>query len=479
MTQNSNDKTKVSTYKPWLKQPLLLLFFAFHLFSTSSVVAAQTQNATFAEAMKQIESGQWQQAELTLKAILAKNNQQHRARLELGLVYIQLGKREQALSAFNIILNEPTVPENVKQNIHQIILETQADLPQSTAAEASPMETVSISESSVKHRFSGAISLSSGYDDNVRYSSSDYFLEDEPQLDGIFLNLGNDEIVYIAPDGFVYDIDGNLLFENDGFIDLGGRDRDNIFTEGKFTLKHQYQLKNGWHWHNEVIVHATENVEHGLYDKQQLRIETGLEDQISDAWKWSIVAHHRHLKRDGQSQIRATGIEPELTYYSTFGSWTLGFEWMSRDYEDSVIVTGDIESLYYGFESNIRALSGKWSKLFFDNSLLLFTQVELSDNNASDGFDYKGTRITVAAAYDFNERWNLLLSASDFKQDYSEVSDFPLDDNSSTFRGKLSYQYSNKTELFLSGERAYRDSDIYGGIKSDKSLFQLGVEWSF
>ncbi|MBE1300292.1 MAG: hypothetical protein GJ680_10360 [Alteromonadaceae bacterium] len=479
MTQNSNYKTTVSTCEAALKQAVLLLFFALNLLFAGNLLAAGATKHSFAEAMQQIESGKWQEAESILKAILVENSQQHRARLELGLVYIQLGKRDAALQAFQIILNEPSVPENVKQNVRQIIHETQPVLAEETTLGTSTTVTHLSSETPQKHKFSGAISFSSGYDDNVRYSSSDYFLEDDPQLDGIFLNLGEDEIVYIAPDGFVYDIDGNFLFENDGFIDFGTRDRDNIFIEGKVTFKHQYQFKNGWRWQNEVVVNATENVEHGLYNKEQLRIETGVDDNLSDNWKWSVVAHYRHLRRDGKTQIRASGIAPEITYFNRFGSWTFGFEWMSRDYEDSVIITGDIESLYYGFESTIRAISSKWSKLYFDNSLLLFTQVELSDNNASDGIDYKGTRITLAAAYDFNEQWNLLLSATDFKQDYSEFGDFPLDDTSSTFRGKLSYQYSSNTEFFLSGERAYRNSDIYGGIKSDKSLFQLGFERSF
>ena len=481
--------SKQSAHCFWIdKQRLATIFGSMLLMITTwtwspSSHAQTMDNRMFAAAMAHIEIKEWPQAEGLLKFLLSENPQMHRARLELGLVYLKMGNTEKAHQQFEVLLSKTDVPENVKQNIRQMMSQSAAASQPEIAKSANIPATDAEPETnqSYEHLVQGSLQLSVGYDDNVRYSSADYFLEEDPFLDGVFLELDDGELVYVAPDGFVYDIDGNLLFENDGFVDFGSPDSSNRFLEARLNLNHEYRFSSmtGLTWHNKLSLQNTDNHEHSQYNKTQVRLETGLSQRISDSWKWSVIAHHRLLERDGQVQIRAWGIDPELTYYNNWGSWTLGFEWMDRQYEDSIIVTGDIETFYFGFSSTIREISAKWSKLFWDNDLLLLAKFEYSDNNADDDFNYKGTRYTFASVYDFHTDWSLLLSATRFRQDYSEVSDGPLDDTSTSFRAKLTYSLNDSIDLFLAGERALRTSDVYGGIKSDKSLVQLGAEVAF
>ncbi|BDX04886.1 hypothetical protein [Planctobacterium marinum] len=469
----------------------LSLLFLFYLCQTSHILAQTADNPVFAAALAHIEKEELQQAEGLLKYMLADAPDMHRARLELGLIYLKLQKTQQAQAQFEILLNHPDVPEAVKQNINRLMANknianqkaVEPPSPNTSDTHPTPAITTAIITKNKhnKHHFSGELQLSAGYDDNVRFSSADYFIEDDPFLDGLFLETEEGELIYVAPDGFIYDLEGNLLYENDGLYEFTSLDSSNAFVEGRLKLNHQYQFADDYTltWHNSLLLQTTDNQQHPQYNKTQMRLETGITWQTAETWKWSVFAHHRLLERDGQVQIRATELRPQVTYYNAWGSWELGLSWMGRQYEDSVIVTDDIETWYYGFSSTIREVSLKWSKLYYNNKLLLLTRLDYSDNNADDDLDYKGLRLTFASVYDFAPDWSLLLSATRFNQDYSDSIDEPLDDTSTSLRGKLTYQLNDSTSLFLSTERAFRDSDVYGGIKSDKSLIQIGAELRF
>ena len=454
---------------------LIILLFTF----SPSGHSQTAQDPKFTLAMQYVGAGNWQKAEDLFKAILADNPQQHRSRLELGLVYAKLNKHQQARNEFQTLLAHPAVPDKVKDNIRRLLQQ----LPDSSSHSPANIDVTSPNneQSSSPHQFSGNLQLSIGYDDNVRYSAADYFMEDDPFLNGVFLDVDEDSPVFVAPDGFVYNEDGNQLFANDGFFDLGNPDRENRITEARIDLEHQYRFDFTTHltWHNQLSMQTTDNAQLSNYDRLQLRFESSLAWRFSPYWKLEVAAHHRLLERNSQVQVRAFGLTPELTYYSELGSWTVGMQWMRREYEDSLFVTGEVESVYAGFDNKISSLSGKWSDLFWNQSLLLLAKIELSDSNASDDFDYKGRRFTLASVYKFNDQWNLLLSADDFHQDYSESVGGPLDDDISTFRSKLTWQISDDLAVFVAGERAIRTSDIYGGLKSDKTVTQLGIEYQF
>lgn len=453
----------------------------------SNSFAQTSENRMFSAAMEYIKQEQWPQAEGLLKFMLDESPEMHRARLELGLVYLKSGKIQSAEQHFQLLLSNSDVPAAVKHNIRQFLDEHKAATsaikgsppPKSAPEESMPSQANDGNET--KQQIRGELQLSAGYDGNVRYSSADYFLEDDPYLDGVFIELEEGELVYLAPDGFVYDIDGTLLYESDEPFEFNPPDSSNYFIEAGLKLHHQYQInsENDLVWHNALSLQTTDNAQHSQYNKTQMRLETGLSWQITENWQGSVVAHHRLLERDGKVQIRATGIDPELTYYNAWGSWAVRLMWMERQYEDSVFITDDIETVYFGFSSTIREVSLKWSKLFLSNKLLLLTRLDFSDNKADDDFNYKGTRLTLASVYNFNSNWSLLVSATKFNQDYSESAGENLHDTSTSIRAKLTYYLNDDFRLFLAAERALRNSDVYGGINSDKSILQMGAELTF
>lgn len=483
MTVNFNPvaRNPNGRYLIWLTHCLIMTML-LSTFTPASKSQAQTlENPDFAAAMQQITNQNWQQAEALLTAILQQNPARHRARLELGRVFIKLGKTEQAKSQFNTVLKHPTVPDRVKQNIKQLLQQIPVATAKHMATQELEISTPQNQASSEKHRFNAVFQFSLGYDDNVRYSAADYFIEDDPFLNGVFVDFDDGSFVFVAPDGFVYDEEGNLLFENDGFLDLGDPDRENGFAEARLEFNHSYAFAGvqGLIWNNQFSLQTTKNEQLSRYDRLQARLETGLSWRLSEQWKLNVDVHYRRLERDGAVQVRAFGLAPELTWYNHFGSWSFGLQWLRRQYEDSLYITGELETLYEGFDNNITGLSTKWSNLFLDNKLLLLAKFEYSDSNASDDFDYKGQRYTLASVYKINDSLTFLLSADDFHQDYSESVGGPLDDDITTFRSRLTWQFNDTTQLFLAGERAIRTSDIYGGLKSDKSLVQAGVEFSF
>ena len=476
-----------------LTHTLISMLVVFSTLLTSHQSQAQTlDDPAFAAAMGHIEKGEWRQAEGVLLYMLSVNDKLHRARLELAIVYTQVNETEKALLHFDTLLNEDNIPKNVKQNILQ--LRSQIDIPQErhTQDNSSPrlssndaaietQQTLSAAAQQRSHRVNGHVQASIGYDDNVRFTSGDYFLEEDPYIEGVFIILPDGMEVYVSNDGYVYDIYGNQLFENDGFINLGNSDSSNAFTEFDLGVEHQYQFGQfgNIHWHNSFSVQAKENEHHAEYNRLQIKLATSLDWRFHEQFSAAITLRHRLVKRSGNMQIRATSIEPNITYYSTFGSWDLGFKWADKVYEDSVFIDGDLYTFYSGFDTQLRSVTGKWSKLFWDESLLVLAKIEFSDSNASDGFDYKGIKATAGIAYDINESWNVLLSIIESEQDYSEITEGKLKDKSTTFRSKLNYTFNDHIDVFFSSERAMRSSDVYGGIDSDKSLLQLGIKLNY
>ena len=477
-----------------LRLPLMMRPLHTCLFIMCLVTAGHGQSQTlddplFASAMAHVEKGEWQQAEGLLKHQLSQNPDLHRARIELALVYVHLQQISLARLHFDKLLKVEALPDNVRRNIQQ--LRAQLDEPEPEVVPTG-LQAESEQGASAGHQVQSYLQVGWGYDSNVRFSSGDYFLEDDPFLDGVFVELEDGMLVYVSPDGFVYDANGVPLFENNGQFNLGDSDKGNMFAEAKLAVAHEYDFgrQNSLNWHNSMSIQASENAEFSDFNKMQVRLETGLDWQVSEQWKSSVAVHHRFLKRDGQVLIRVSGIEPELTYYTPWGSWTLGLEWMQRDYEDATTVNGDFILEFRGFETQTRGVSAKWSRLFWDNDLLLLGKIEYLDSNSSDGFDYEGYRASAAMVWDITENLSWSLSATHFHQDYSDVyaqSDqspeefvpVDLEDESTIFRSRLSYALSPRWEFFVAAERATRTSDIYGGISSNKTSIQAGMKVSF
>lgn len=470
--------TRLGSLSIWLVLAATLLI--------QNVIAQTLDDKLFVEAMRHIEDRQWAKAEAILEFQLEQNESWHRARVELAVVYAKQGKTKLALSEIDRVLNLDSLPQAVRNNVESVrqeVVNASTAPPPLTNAGLQVKTSENILNTEPEHKVESSLEFSFGYDDNVQFSSGEYFFNDDPFLDGVFLEQEDGTIIYIAPDGFIYDIQGNQLFENNGMYDLGDPDRSNSFIESSLYVQHVYHANrwNDFKWKNSLQVQANENQKFSDFNKLQFKLNSQLSWQLTDRLKLELEGRHRLLKRDGKVQVKSTGIEPRLTYYTEMGSWELGYEFLKRKYEDAFFTQGDFISVFNGFESDTITYSFKWSNLFLNNKLLLLAKLEYLDSNSSDNFDYTGTRTTLAAVYSINERWTWSFSALNFDQKYEPANGFLTDqnDDSQIFKTKLSYDISDSIELFISGERGLRSSEFYGGIQSDKSLTNLGIKFRF
>lgn len=470
------------------------IFISALLFSAHT--RAQTyEDPLFAAAMQHVDKQEWQKAEALLEFQLSQNNDLHRARVELALVYAKQSKFELARKNLDQVLAVKELPDNVRTNIYRIRQRLAQDNASTTLeVTAAPADKAVDIPAETGHKLKSYAEVAIGHDDNVRFSSDDYFVQDNPFQDGVFIQNPDGMVFFVAPDGFIYDEMGNQVASNDGFIDLGLHAPDNTFYEASLNFDHSYTF-GGEHklkWYNQVDILASENAEFSSHNKLQVKLNTGFNWLLSDQVKADVGVLHRVLKRNGVVQVRGTKITPALTYYNHWGSWELGFSWQQREYEDATFTFGDFNSYFYGFETKSRSLSTKWSNLFLDNDLLLLGKLELQDSNASDGLDNKAVKATAIMLYSFNDDWKWQFSASRLLREYkSEVvvsggDNFIGDvitenrkDRSITFKSRLSYDINSHWQAFLSAERGMRRSAIYNGIESDKTQVKLGLRLNF
>jgi|GEM_PF-3872894 len=464
-------------------------------------VRSQTlDDKLFVEAMHYVEKRQWQKAEAILEFQLKQNPGWHRARIELAQVYRQQSKWQQAIEQLDSVLNIANLPPPVRANLQQLKSDILTSIKTANAPGKAPETTqpngeLNASPSSntpiqpKRHTLSSYVELSYGYDDNVRFSSGDYFLNDDPLMDGFFFFDGDGNLLFLSPDGFVFDAAGNLLFENDGFFDLGNPDTGNTFVETHLAVNHQFQvptLRRGddstlFTWQNQLLLQSTENTEFSEFNKLQFKFSTDMSWQLNDTHVFSLSGHSRLLKRDNQVQVRSNGLSPSFTFYTEWGAWEVGYEWLRREYEEAQFIQGDFISIFAAFNSTTDILSLKWSKLFLNNQLLLLTKAETMDSDTSDNFDFTGLRGTLAAVYRFNDQLTWSFSVVDLSLDYNTPfdTDTGLKDDSTTYKTRLSYDIDQSWSVFFSAERGRRDSDIYGGISSDKQLSKIGIKFTY
>ncbi|MDG1753159.1 MAG: hypothetical protein P8I03_16095 [Thalassotalea sp.] len=432
---------------------------------------AATVEQEFSAAMNHVKNEEWPQARNLLEQVLQNKRDLHRARVELALVYIRLGQKNLAKNQLKQVLDTDGLPPNVVANIRRIYQQLLEECLQQP-------ETVN-----TEHIFNGYASFAMGADSNVRFSSGDYFLEDDPLLDGIFIELESGDFAYISPDGYVYDIEGNQLFENNERYDLGSPNNDTYFTEASFGLGHKVNLESipTLTWHNKVNVKSTYNKDFNEYDKLKANFNTSLQWHFNEQDSIQSSFDYKLLKRDGQVHVQNGGIGFVFSHFGQLGSWEVGAHWLKRKYHDTSVERGDIITEYIGFDSITRSASLKWSNLFFDNKLLLFSQIESSENKANDYSHYRGLKLSIASVYSFTSDLKLSITASKLALKYSRLNGFDdnLKDQSNIIKAKLTYRINDELELFLNGHKASRKSEVYGEIKREKSILKVGFTYKF
>jgi len=426
--------------------------------------------------MEHIKNERWIQAEAILEAQLSVNPEWHRAKIELAVVYAKLAKYDEALMILDQVLNLENLPDNVKNNLQSIRNDVQVQNEISLAA------TMESSDSHLAHSFSGHIELATGIDDNIYFSSDEYFIEGDPYIDGIFFVDDQGNEFFLSPDGYTYDGQGNLLFRTSDVYDLGDPDKGTVFNEYNLSMLHNYSsINETLTWQNRLNLQTSDNVEYSDFNRQQVKFESTVKWAISDQTKITALANHRLLKRDGIVQIRNSGLQAGISYFSQYGSWEFAAKVSKRTYEDANYIRGDFVTNFAGYDTDLQSAFVKWSKLFFENSLLLYAKVEYIDSKSTDGFENTGIRTTSAFVYSFATNWKWSTTITNYEIDYKtdgEFDSFSFDD-SLLIHSKLALTLDENWDVFVAAEYGERSSGIFGLVESEKKLMKLGIRFKF
>jgi len=443
----------------------------------------------FSKGMAQSQNGNWIDAKSSFELLLKLNDQLHRARVELAIVYLNLKDHELAIGQFDKVLSISDLPDNVRTNISDLKMQAL------TALNKKLVKQIEQNTANIKNSFKGNAEVAFGYDDNVRFSFGDYFLEDDPYYDSYIIELNDGTILVVSNDGYVYDLDGYPLFKNEGQYETSNVKKGSQFNELRLNLQHQYHFDSvdKITWNNSLSLKKINNVDLQSYSKFQIKLDSEINWKLNKEIEFSSLAHYRLLQRDSQTQVQTYGVEANIAYFNNLGKWQLGFNWMDRIYEESYIERDAYAYIFDEVHSNTRNISLAWSNLFFNNKLLLLAKFDYLDTNEQTQYpdfsyydeysnsDYTGIKYSSAIIYSFTPALKLSLTMLSLTLDFSDDYTYSgaQQDKSKAFKVKLIYSINDSFDIFAASENTQRDSDQYDGIHSDKSLFKAGIRLNF
>lgn len=433
----------------------------------------------FDKAMQYIEQGKWIQAETLLQYQLEVLPEHHRARLELAMVSMQLQQYQQAKVNLEMLLTVQELPENVKFNIDVMLEQVASKLIPEHKVE--PTEAYAEVDYSFEPESDWTVSLdfAGGYDSNVRFSFGDYFLEDDPYVDGTYIALSDGTVIFYAPDGNIYDQAGNLVDPDLFNIDLGPRKQDTGYVEAKLLIEHEHKFE-GFDWHNKLLIQNSDNAEFSDFDKLLAKLQTRLTWQLSTNSEVSLNYEHRNLQRGGDKLLRSHAVGIGYNWLENQGTFGVYTQYMKRKFFDSETQRGNLVTMFRGFDNETFTLGAKWSRFYWNKRMLSQINIEYKNNRASDDLDYEGLSTKLAFIYRVTDKWSLAAYLSNFRQNYTYYRYIGrLTDNSLKFGTKLDYQFDIGKEIYLGLGKGFRDSDIYGDISSDKTDVKLGMKVTF
>lgn len=431
----------------------------------------------FDQAMQHVERGEWVAAEALLNYQLSQSPEQHRVRLELALTQMQLTKYSEAKSHLLALTQMSELPDNVRFNIELLLNEINKKQQQVAPTSA--------------HQWGLVGSLATGYDDNVRFSFGDYFLDDDPYLDSFYFVLPDGKEYFISEKGYLYSLDGEIVMPDELGIDIAPfiEKPNTTFIESTAQVKYNY-IGERVTWKNNLLIRNIDNYDFSDYDKLLYKLDSELVWPISSDKEIGVQLEQRNQFRGGQPQIKSSAIKLGYRFFFDTSEWHVYGQYMDRTFETIEVKFGDFSYTNYGFDNTSWALGVEWNKLLYNNHLLAKVQFELKNNDASDGLNYQGGILKTALVYQITDEWSAVGYAHFFQQDYKQSdlenvygleadSDIASIDKSLRIGAKIEYQMSEHLSTFLSTDWGERSSDIYWGVHSNTVRIKLGFNYEF
>ncbi|WP_372769476.1 hypothetical protein [Pseudoalteromonas sp.] len=458
--------------------PLVIgLFVTSNMFVPCFADEQRLAKTVFEQAMEHIEHGQWAAAETLLSYQLSQTPEQHRVRLELALTQMQLAKYSDAKTHLLALQKISELPDNVRFNIDLLLNEIN--------------QRQQTEQFSVIQQWGLIGSLAMGYDDNVRFSFGDYFLDDDPFLDSFYFILPDGKEYFISKQGYLYSLDGEIVMPDELGIDLTPfiEKPNTNFIESAALIKYNYFGKK-INWKNNFLVRNIDNADFSDYDKLLYKLDSELIWPLSSDKEIGVQFEQRNQFRGGQPQIKSSALTLGYRFFFDSGEWHLYGQYMDRSFETIEVQFGDFSYTNYGFDNKSWALGVEWNKLFYNNRLLAKVQFELKNNDASDGLKYQGGILKTALVYQITDDWSAASYVHFFQQDYNlsdlekiygldESNDVASIDKSLRIGTKIDYQLNEHLSAFLSADWGERSSDIYWGVHSSTVRVKLGFSFEF
>lgn len=434
--------------------------------------------SAFEQAMLHNERGEWLEAETLLSYQLSQNPMQHRVRLELALTQMQLGKFDVAKEHLLSLKQVTELPENVRFNIDIMLNEINA---KSQLAEVEPS----------KSQWGLIGTLATGYDDNVRFSFGDYFLDDDPYLDSFYFVLPDGKEYFISQKGYLYSLDGEIVMPEELGIDISPflEKPNSMFVESAAIIKYSY-LGEQVNWKNNLLIRNIDNADFSDYDKLLFKLDSELAWPLASDKEIALQFEQRNQFRGGEPQITSSALTLGYRLFSKSSEWYMYGQYMDRSFKTIEVQFGDFSYTNYGFDNKSWAAGVEWNKLFYNNQLLAKVQFELKSNDASDGLNYLGAILKTALVYQLDDKWSVAGYVNFFQQDYSKsdlIEAYGLDENSELatidkslrIGSKVDYQINQQLSVFVSADWGERSSDIYWGVQSNTVRAKLGFNFEF
>ena len=493
---------------------ITVLFTSFTFSADASEQQAIQQALTNAKLASK--RGNLQTAKGILLDLLKLHPNALRARAELAMLQYRLKEWQAAEDNLGILLNVPSLPVKVRQNLHRL-----------DASIKAKKQVHKVSEPTTKHRLNGVVQVSMGNDNNMALGTvNDIFLDDvyeadvidtypnphfdiyDPNLDDDLFygeNLDNESYLFnhyceesVSLDEPCQVIDDLILasgetatsYLTDGFINQAGEfipyssiDYDGAsdpeFNEGlayntndsfwqqNLKVRHQFLDKSKkLQWQNNIQATVESAFNLHEFDKKRVRIDSHLIKSLNEHWFISGQVYYSRLKQ-GEDKLQIyKGIQPELNYLTGVGKFALRWDWVDKRYTIDYFV--DQSSIFTS-----KTLS--WSQLFLSQQLMLTASVRFSKNDATGEYsDYRTNNYAVSALYHFANHWEFQLSLNTTKFDFP----YKPSININNIKSSLSYAISDDWKAFVSAEYNEINNDFMHET-TKRGTYQIGLGWYF
>lgn len=455
---------------------------ALSIFLSINVQAQESIKTRFEQALIAIEQARYQEAEAKLSALLKQYPQLHRARAELARLQVKTEHWLKAQANIDMLLALDNLPTSVRRDLRLL--------------SATVEQALSQVKQQKKHQFEGSILTSYGYDTDFSLGNVSEFLVDDigADIDNLlngsllysdfcdnqdlnqpcevlidFLSNSNQQAVEIQQTGII-----NQNQEFIPYIELLAvvDQRFNVDDSGDFirnqaNFRHIYTSNdNTYQWRNQVNYSLDTPLDSELSEKQLLRFDSEFSWRISEHWLASTQAFYNDFDRDQDDSFKFYGIQPELSYLSNYGKWSVRTDW----YKKEVLSFDDLQQ-----DSIYKSIAGSWSKQLEELGLLVSISSRYTDSDAEeDFFDFHSTGFSLKALYSINQAWQLSSALTHTEFDFNQRPSVTVKQVSM----KVNYGFAKQWHAFFAWEYN-RITTPEMVSAANRSTVQLGIKWQF